>query len=113
MTTKETKSQTGVMVAGAEKLSGQNILLIKRPRLTEKSGLKAEKDNVYTFEIAVKATKDKVRRAIFELYKVKPTKVNIVNLPAKKVFSRGKKGSVSGVKKAIVFLKAGDKIEFI
>jgi ribosomal protein L23 len=48
-----------------------------------------------------------------ELYKVTPVKVNIINLPAKIVFTRGKSGRKAGVKKAVVYLKKGDKIEFV
>ncbi|OHA47437.1 MAG: 50S ribosomal protein L23 [Candidatus Taylorbacteria bacterium RIFOXYD2_FULL_36_9] len=96
-----------------------NELIIKKPRITEKSGLQAEGANsaegfgVYTFEVTAEANKKNIAKAVKELYKVIPVKVNIVNLPAKKVFSRGKVGRKSGVKKAIVFLKKGDKIEFV
>ena len=47
------------------------------------------------------------------MYKVSPMKVRIVNLPAKKVFVRGKWGEKTSVKKAYVYLKKGDKIEII
>ena len=72
----------------------------------------AEK-NTYVFEVHPKANKKEVAAAIMNAYKVTPARVHIVNLPAKKVFSRGKKGMQSGLKKAIVYLKHGDKIEFI
>lgn len=87
--------------------------LIKRPRITEKSGIKSESENVYTFEVANKATKQGIAKAIREIYKVNPIKVNITILHAKKVFARGKSGIRTGVKKAVVFLKKGDKIAFI
>ncbi len=90
-----------------------NDLIIKKPRITEKAGIQAETMGVYTFEVTPKANKKNVAKAIKEIYKVTPVKVNIVNLPMKKVFSRGKKGQTSGVKKAVVFLKKGDKIEFV
>lgn len=83
---------------------------IRKPRITEKAGIAGE-SNVYTFEVEKTATKGKIKQAVKELYKVIPVKVNIVNLPAKKVFVRGKFGSQAGVKKALVFLKKGDKIE--
>lgn len=84
--------------------------LIMRPRITEKAGIAGEA-SVYTFEVEKTATKGKVKHAVKELYKVEPVKVNIVNLPAKKVFIRGKFGSQAAVKKALVYLKKGDKIE--
>lgn len=93
-----------------------NQLIIKNPRITEKSGIQAEGAegaSVYTFEVTAEANKKNITKAIKELYKVTPVKVNITNLPAKKVFSRGKIGRKSGVKKAIVYLKKGDKIEFV
>ncbi len=86
---------------------------IKNPKITEKSGIKAESQNVYTFEVLKGSTKNQIAKAIKEIYKVTPVKVNIVNLPAKKVFTRGKSGSKKSVKKALVFLKKGDKIAFI
>ncbi len=87
--------------------------VIKKPRITEKAGIKADRDNVYTFEIMKGATKKDVLAAIKEIYKVTPVKVNITNLPSKSVLAKGKKGSTPGIKKAIVFLKKGDKIAFI
>ena len=90
-----------------------NELIIKKPRITEKSGLQAENSAVYTFEVTEKANKKNIAKAINEIYKVMPVKVNIINLPAKKVFTRGKKGMKSGLKKAVVYLKKGDKIEFV
>ncbi len=90
-----------------------SISIIKKPKITEKAGIKAESQNVYTFEILNSASKKDVRKAIQEIYNVKPIKVNIVKLPAKRVFQRGKAGTQSAIKKALVFLKKGDKIAFI
>lgn len=87
--------------------------MIIRPRITEKSGIMSETNNVYTFEIEKNATKHDVTHAVKSLYKVTPKTVRIVNLPAKKVFVRGKRGVKSAVKKAMVYLKKGDKIEFV
>ena len=86
---------------------------IIRPRITEKAGLASEKVNAYTFEVEKDATKKTVALAVQALYKVTPKKIAIVRLPSRKVFVRGKIGTQSGVKKAIVYLKKGDKIEFV
>jgi len=88
----------------------QNVL--KYPRITEKAAILAE-SNAYTFEIDPRANKIEVARAIKQIYNVEPLKVNIIKLPARKVVVRGKRGTKSGVKKAIVFLKKGDKIELV
>jgi ribosomal protein L23 len=85
--------------------------IILRPHITEKAGLQNEAFNVYTFQVAQKSTKHTISKAITALYKVVPSKVRVVNLPARAVFVRGKHGTQSAVKKAMVYLKKGDKIE--
>lgn len=85
---------------------------ILRPRITEKSGLLSQ-GGVYTFEIAKNANKNSVAQAVKALYKVIPTRVAILNNPAKNVFVRGRRGVVPGVRKAVVTLKKGDKIDFV
>ena len=82
-----------------------------RPRVTEKAAVLNESSNVYTFEVTKAATKTTIKRAIKEVYKVSPTKVNIVNVRSNKVFVKGKKGSTKEIVKAYVYLKEGDKIE--
>lgn len=86
--------------------------IIKNPRVTEKSSFIGEQ-NAYTFDVVLNANKTEIKKAVFALYKVKPVKVNITAVPKKKVMQRGKLGSKGGGKKAIVFLKKGDKIEFV
>ena len=82
------------------------------PRVTEKAAMGAEK-NVYAFNVAVKASKGEIVKAIKSYYKVSPTKIRIVRVPGKKVMVRGKVGVKAGGKKAYVFLKKGEKIETI
>jgi large subunit ribosomal protein L23 len=90
-----------------------NTLILKKPRITEKAGIQSESKNVYTFEVTKDANKKSVAEAVKAVYKVTPVKVNIVNLPEKKIMSRGKQGRKQSIKKALVFLKSGDKIAFI
>jgi large subunit ribosomal protein L23 len=89
------------------------LSVIKNPRITEKAGIQSESQNVYTFEVTKDATKKTIGEAIKLIYKVTPIKINIVNLPAENVTARGRKGVKQAVKKALVFLKKGDKIAFI
>lgn len=90
----------------------QNILL--RPHVTEKSAMGSEK-GVYTFLIDRRADKKMVEKAIEEIYGVSPVKINIVNKAPRATRSRGRrgKGQESGMKKAMVYLKEGDKIEIV
>jgi large subunit ribosomal protein L23 len=89
-----------------------NTKIIKNPRVTEKASFAAEQ-NVYTFDVMGQANKAEIKKAVFLLYKVKPIRVNVLAVPYKKIFSKGKSGVRGGGKKALVYLKAGDKIEFI
>jgi large subunit ribosomal protein L23 len=107
----EAKPASAAPAIAPSALRGMHSDVILRPRITEKSGILAEKANAYAFEVRRNATKPTVAASIKALYKVTPAKVRIVNLPAKQVFVRGKRGTASGVKKAIVYLKKGDKIE--
>jgi large subunit ribosomal protein L23 len=84
--------------------------ILLRPRITEKASFVAE-SNVYTFEVAPKATKKEVMEAVRAFWSVTPIRVNMVKNPAKRIFVRGKRGTTSRVKKAYVYLKEGDKIE--
>ncbi|OGI72327.1 50S ribosomal protein L23 [Candidatus Nomurabacteria bacterium RIFCSPHIGHO2_02_FULL_37_45] len=86
--------------------------IINNPRITEKASNAAEQ-NVYTFDISSLANKTEIKKAIFVLYKVKPVKVNVLSVPKKNIMSKGKAGVKGGGRKALVYLKKGDKIEFI
>ncbi len=86
--------------------------IIKNGRVTEKASSLEEK-NIYVFDILPSANKTEVSKAIFALYKVKPAKVNVLSVPKKTVVWKGRRGVRGGGKKAVVYLKKGDKIEFI
>ena len=101
-----------VVVPVSNTINTSNTAAIIRPHITEKSGLLSQ-NGVYTFVITTKATKDSVGKAIKTLYKVTPVKIALMNNPAKKVFVRGKKGSVPGIRKAVVTVKKGEKIDFV
>jgi large subunit ribosomal protein L23 len=98
-----------VKISGVHRLT--QILL--SPRVTEKASDKAMNDNVYIFNVAPSSTKSQIRNAVIESYKVTPTKIGVVTIPRKSTLSRGKKGFRAGGKKALVYLKKGDKIEFV
>ncbi len=85
---------------------------IKNPRITEKATALSG-GNSYVFDVAVSANKTEVKKEVVKLYKVTPVRVNILRVPRKSTFVRGKAGSKGGGKKAVVYLKEGDKIEFV
>jgi len=87
-----------------------SIDVIKKPIITEKS-TKLVEAKKYTFSVAKEATKEDVKKAVEELFKVHVTDVNMMNtLPRKKRVGRYS-GYTSALQKAIVTLADGDKID--
>jgi large subunit ribosomal protein L23 len=84
--------------------------ILIRPVVSEKSYNQIT-ENRYTFRVHPDAHKTQVRQAVEELFDVKVVSVNIIQMPAKPKRRGMTKGTKSGWKKAIVELKAGDKIE--
>ena len=85
--------------------------VVKTVRLTEKGTRQGEKYNQYTVVADRRATKPQIRQAVQELFKVKVTKINTLNVRGK--FRRQRTtqaGQAPSWKKAIVTLKEGDKI---
>jgi len=85
--------------------------LIRGPRVTEKGAIGAEK-GIYTFNVEESANKNEIKKAIKMLYNVTPVKVAITKINTKIIFRRGVMGTKNGGKKAVVYLKKGDKITF-
>ncbi len=85
--------------------------ILRRPLITEKNtGLQAQ--NKYAFEVADMANKPLVKEAVEKAFKVKVLAVNVVMVRGK-TFRRGKrKITTEPWKKAVVTLRAGDKIQF-
>ena len=79
------------------------------PHITEKATFLGEK-NAYVFKIKPEFNKIMVRQAVKKQYNVEPTKVRIINIPGKMVFIRRRRAQKAGYKKAVVYLKKGDKI---
>ncbi len=86
--------------------------ILIQPRISEKAGSLAQM-NKYVFLVAKAANKVEVKKAVEAVYKVKVTQVNVINNYGKKRNYGQTKGVTSDFKKAIVTLKAGDKIEGI
>jgi large subunit ribosomal protein L23 len=88
--------------------------VLKVVRLTEKSNKLSSELGQYTFEVFPSATKTTVADAVEKTFKVTVTRVNIQNYRGKNKRSRtGRPSTTSDYKKAIVTLKAGDKIELV
>ncbi len=91
-------------------IDNKNPLIIKQPWITEKSHALSQTGR-YVFLVDKSANKPEVKKAIKAIYKVDPINVNIVNIKGKTKRVGSKFGQKSGYKKAIVKLKAGQKID--
>ena len=82
--------------------------IIIRPVLSEKS-YEGIANKRYTFEVAPNATKDSIKNAVEQIFKVKVDKVNVANVHGK-IKRQGKYSGLTGnYKKAIVQLSADSK----
>jgi large subunit ribosomal protein L23 len=85
--------------------------VLRRPVITEKS-TELQTRNKYAFEIAAGANKPMIKQAVETAFKVKVTGVNVVSMRGKMRRVGRRMVLTSPWKKAIVTLRAGDKIEF-
>jgi len=89
--------------------------VIKNLRMTEKSNQLSSNHGQYTLEVYPDANRHSIRAAVEKAFNVTVTRVNVMNVKAKKTrnMRSGRSGTKSGFKKAIVTLKEGDKIELV
>ena len=86
--------------------------IIKKTLITEKSTRQKEEGNQIAFVVDPKASKIEIRQAVEKLFKVKVRRVHTMNLVGKQKRVGRFFGWKSDWKKAIVTLRAGDRIEF-
>jgi large subunit ribosomal protein L23 len=83
---------------------------IVAPVITEKATLASE-SNQFVFRVARNATKREIKAAIERLFDVKVTAVNTLLRKGKRKVFRGVRGRQQDMKKAIVTLADGDRID--
>ena len=84
--------------------------VIRRPLVTEKNtSLQAQ--GKYAFEVARESNKNQVKQAVEKAFKVTVTGVNIISVRGRERRVGRKMVAGSSWKKAVVTLKAGDKIQ--
>ena len=84
--------------------------VILSPVITEKATTASEKNQVL-FKVARTATKPQIKEAVEKLFNVKVKAVNTLVRKGKTRTFRGMKGELSDVKKAIVTLEEGHRID--
>lgn len=84
--------------------------------ITEKATELSSHINQYTFRVHPRANRVTVARSVEKAFGVTVSRVNIINTKPKAKRDRTRRGSLgykSGMKKAIISLKEGDKIEVL
>ena len=84
--------------------------VIVSPVITEKATMASEANKV-VFNVAKNATKPQIKAAVEKLFEVKVVSVNTLLRKGKTKVFRGFRGTQSDVKKAVVTLAEGHKID--
>jgi large subunit ribosomal protein L23 len=84
--------------------------VIVAPVITEKATMASEANQVI-FKVRKDATKPEIKAAVEHLFDVKVAAVNTLIRKGKRKMFKGTRGVQSGVKKAIVTLAEGHKID--
>jgi large subunit ribosomal protein L23 len=87
--------------------------IVQRPHLTEKGAILSDKVNQYVFECALDANKSEIKRAVEELFKVKVLAVNSMVRKGKVKGMGNRNWQRPNVKRALVTLAEGQRIEFV
>ena len=86
--------------------------VLRRPLITEKNSIQ-QAQGKYTFQVAEGANKEQIKEAVETAFKVTVEEVNVMTVTGKARRMRGRIVIKPSWKKAIVTLKAGDKIEIV
>jgi large subunit ribosomal protein L23 len=93
------------------KLSAERMYdIVRSPVITEKATMASEHNQV-TFRVPLDATKRDIKSAVETLFKVTVTGVNTIRVLGKTKRFRGRLGKRVDVKKAMVTLAEGSKID--
>lgn len=87
--------------------------VLRSPHVTERAALLGDTHGQYVFKVEGKSNKTEIKKAVEDAYGVHVSKVNITNVPNKTIRVGKHVGTKKGYKKAIVFLREGEKIELI
>lgn len=87
--------------------------VLRAPVVSEKTSRIQEQSNQFVFEVASTATKQDVKRAVEELFKVNVTAVNVVNVKGKTKAFRGRLGVRGALRKAYISLQKGQSIDVV
>lgn len=87
--------------------------LIKRPHVSEKATLLADKNRQFVFKVQIDSNKSEIKQAVESLFNVKVEAVQVLNVKSKVRRYKQKEGRLKAWKKAYVSLAEGHDIDFI
>lgn len=85
--------------------------VIQEPLITEKIARETEKYHKYAFRVHPDANKKQIKSAVEKIFNVHVTRVNTLNNSGKWRRIRFQPGKTADWKKAVVTIKAGEKID--
>src|SRR3989344_7964133 len=86
--------------------------VVKEPHISEKASVLAENDK-YTFKVYSNTNKLEIKKSVEGIYGVNVLRVNIIKSPKKKRRLGRTEGFKKAFTKAVVTVKAGQKIEIL
>jgi large subunit ribosomal protein L23 len=85
--------------------------VLRRSRVTEKSSAETARHNVYIFDVAPRAKKPEIKKAVEGRWPVRVEKVRVLRTAGKERRRGRIVGWKPGIKKAMVTLMTGDRID--
>jgi len=99
-------------MTAARKYSAERLMtVVLAPVVSEKSTFVADKNRQYVFRVADRATKPQIKEAVEKLFDVKVKSVNTHIRKGKVKAFKGTVGEQSEVKRAVVTLEEGHRID--
>lgn len=86
--------------------------LIRRPHISEKATILADKHKQFVFEVQKNTNKSEIKQAVESLFNVKVTSVQVLNVKPKSRRFKQVEGHIKAWKKAYVCLEKGHDIDF-
>jgi len=110
---KQTTKKQAAKTAKTEIAQPRLMQTLRKPHMSEKATIIAEKYNQVVFKVAPDATKTEIKQAVERLFEVKVENVRVCNVKSKERRFKQTMGHRKGWKKAYVTLKEGQDINFV
>lgn len=88
------------------------LMVLREPHTSEKATIMADKFKQFTFKVLKTATKNEIKLAVEQMFKVKVKNVSVVNVKGKSKRFKQTSGKRSDWKKAFVSLQPDYDIDF-